>query len=134
MCDDANSAVSPPLTAGKKYFLEGLLKQGPGDIYLNVAAKPSTSSLPAASLPVLSGNQISTFVNPDLGKVTFTQQPANATASAGSRAQFSVKVQADESPVYYQWRLNGVAIPGATRPTYITPVLATSDEDSDWDD
>jgi hypothetical protein len=125
--DDAIVAPSPALATGQRYLLEGLLKSDGGDVYLNVAAQPATSSTPASSLPVLGGNRISTFVNPDLGTVTFAQQPANVSTTAGSRATFSVKASANEAPLYYQWKVNGADIPGATRPTFTTPVLATGD-------
>ena len=126
--DDAIVAQSPTsLTTGQRYLLNGLVKSGAGDVYLNVAAQPSTSTTPAANLSVLGGARISTFVNPDLGKVTFREQPANVTTTAGARARFAVRVEATEGPVYYQWKVNGVDIPGATRAVYTTPVLSTSD-------
>lgn len=125
--DDALAAVTGPLVAGQRYLLEGLLKQGGGDVYINVAAAPDTSTTPAADLPVLGGARISTMVNPDAGRVNFVRQPAAATATAGSRATYSVAVETQEQPVYYQWRVNGTDIAGATRPTYLTPVLAASD-------
>jgi hypothetical protein len=125
--DDTIVAPSGALQTGKQYALVGLLKSGAGDVYLNVAAQPTSSSTPASSLTFLSGNQIATFVNPDLGNVKFTQSPSNATATAGSRVHFSTKVETTEAPVYYQWQLNGADIPGATRREYITPVLATGD-------
>ncbi len=125
--DDAIVAQSSSLSASQKYLLVGLVKSDGGDVYLNVAAQPSTSATPAASLPVLGGSSISTFVNPDLGNVTFTQQPVSVTTTVGGRASFSVKANATEAPVYYQWRVNGTDIPGATRPVYVTPVLASGD-------
>lgn len=121
--DDAIVAQSPSLTANQKYLLTGLVKSDGGDVYLNVAAQGSSSSTPAASLSALGGARISTYVNPDLGKVTFAQQPANVTATAGARAQFSVKAEATEAPIYYQWQADGVNIEGATRATFVTPVL-----------
>ncbi len=125
--DDAILAPSSALAGGQRYLLEGLLKSDGGDVYLNVAAQPSTSSTPASGLPVLSGARISTFVNPDLGTVTFDQQPTNVTATAGSRATFTVKATAKEAPIYYQWKVNGADIPGATRASFTTPVLTTAD-------
>lgn len=122
---DASSANSPgSLTSGQRYFLEGILKQNSGPVYLNVAAKLASDGTPATDLSVLSGNQIGSWVNPDLGNVTFTQGPSNAIVPIGGRATFTVKARATESPVYYQWRLNGTGIPGAVRATYTTPVLA----------
>jgi hypothetical protein len=125
--DDAILAPSAVLAGGARYLLEGLLKSDGGDVYLNVAAQPITASVTASNLPVLGGSRISTFVNPDLGTVTFTQQPASVTATVGSRATFSVKARADEAPIYYQWKVNGTDIPGATRLAYTTPVLTGAD-------
>ena len=130
--DDAIFVASPDLASGQRYLLEGLLKSDGGDVYLNVAAQPSTSSAPASSLPVLGGNRISTFVNPDLGNVTFTEQPVPVTATAAGRATFAVKVKANEAPVYYQWKVNGVDIPGATLAAYTTPVLSTADSGKNY--
>ncbi|HYV38144.1 MAG TPA: hypothetical protein VE988_20835, partial [Gemmataceae bacterium] len=126
--DEATLVASPtPLAAGTRYLFVGRVKSDGGDFRLNVASQPASSTTPAADLPVLGGSRISTFVNPDLGNVTFNQQPANATAAAGDRARFSVRVTATEAPVYYQWRVNGAVIPDATRVSYITPPLTATD-------
>jgi hypothetical protein len=116
------------LTSGQRYLLQALLKQGGGDVYIEVGAQPVFTASPPTQ--ALRGDQISTRVNPDLGQVEFEQQPADATASAGSRARFSVQVNTTERPVYFQWQRNGTDIPGANRPTYITPVLEVSDSGS----
>jgi hypothetical protein len=118
--------TSPALSAGSKYLLRGVLKQGPGDAYLQVAAAPSGSVSDPSTLQVLSGNLISAFVNPDLSVVTFTTQPADQTAAVGGRARFTTKVSTLSTPVYYQWQKNGQDIPGATRDIYTTPVITTS--------
>ncbi|MGZ8939303.1 MAG: Ig-like domain-containing protein, partial [Limisphaerales bacterium] len=125
--DDVTFAASPSLNSGQRYLLEGLVKSDGGDVYMNVAAQPATSPTPGSTLPVLGWNRMSTFVNPDLGIVTFTQQPANAVSTVGSRATFTVKASASEAPLYYQWKVNGADIPGATRPSFTTPVLAGTD-------
>jgi hypothetical protein len=130
---DPPFGVSPALTSGQLYMLRGLLKQGGGDVYFDVAARPQGSATPPASLPVLGGNQIATWVNPDLGAVTFDQQPAPVTTTAGSRARFSIRTTTSESPVYYQWRANGIPIPGATLREYVTPVLTTGDSGKTYD-
>ena len=51
-----------------------------------------------------------------------TQQPADASVTAGQNASFSV-VATGTSPLTYQWQRNGVAIEGATAATY---ALATT--------
>lgn len=55
-----------------------------------------------------------------------TQQPANASVTAGQNASFSV-VATGTSPLTYQWQRDGVAIEGATAATY---TLATTLLDS----
>jgi hypothetical protein len=130
---DTPIGVSPALGSGQRYLLQGLLKQGTGDVYVDVAVRPQGSSTSPASLPILGGNQIATWVNPDLGVVKFDQPLSNVTTTAGSRAQFSARVTTTESPIYYQWRVNGTAIPGATLRTYVTPVLSVADSGKTYD-
>ena len=124
---DAATVPTPSLTSSSRYLLVGLLKQGTGDAYLNVAARRQGDNAPVASLPVLGGDRISTFVNPDAGKVNFQKSPTNTTVAANARATFRVIAEAPGSPFYYQWQANGVDIPGAIRSSYTTPILATSD-------
>ena len=121
------------LAAGTPYLLRGLLKQGAADVYLEVAATPQTASQPPPeTLPILSGSQLSTYINPDAGRVIFDEPPQAVTASEGSRAQFQVKVTTETRPVYYQWQVNGEDIPGGTRSLYLTPVLASSDNGNEY--
>jgi hypothetical protein len=57
------------------------------------------------------------------GTFTITQQPANVNAVPGTRATFRVGTDTT-TPLYYQWRRDGVDIPGATCATYsldVTP-------------
>ncbi len=55
-----------------------------------------------------------------LGPVFFTLEPVSQTVLEGLTATFSAAV--DGSPSYsYQWYSNGVAIAGATTPSYTTP-------------
>ncbi|MBN8247242.1 MAG: hypothetical protein J0L84_07335, partial [Verrucomicrobia bacterium] len=118
------SVTSGDLVAGQRYLMQGLLKQGGGDVYLRVGVRSSAASdVP----PLLGGSRISTWLNPDLGQVTFTRQPTPATVAAGQRARFEVRVEGSGQPVYYQWEKDGTDIPNAIRPVYTTPVLAAAD-------
>jgi serine protease len=53
--------------------------------------------------------------------------PANVTVAAGGTASFTVEAI---GVVSYQWVRNGVAIAGATGPTYTTPALAATDNNA----
>jgi alpha-tubulin suppressor-like RCC1 family protein len=53
-------------------------------------------------------------------------QPANTNVNAGQAASFSVTA-AGNAPFGYQWKRNGIDIPGATGPSYTTPALAFAD-------
>jgi hypothetical protein len=114
------------LTAGTPYVIQGLQKQVVQDSYLKITVDPDSVATPPDQLSALSGNLISAWVNPDLGAITITQQPTNTTAATQSQVVFSVKATSAQSPIFYQWRSNGVDIVGAERPVYITPVLNSS--------
>jgi len=121
--DASVSATTGSLVAGKRYLLEALFRQESGSALLGVAAQLQGDITPPAKLPVLGGSQISTWVNPDAGIIHITHQPTNITVPAGSHATFSVVASTPNPPLYYQWQLNGVDIPNATRAKYTTPVL-----------
>jgi len=115
---------SDVLTANQQHLIAVLLKQGGGDVYVNLAARRAgLTTPPADQLQPIGVDLISTFVNPDLGVVDFVQDPASTQAPLGGRARFAISANLKASPVYYQWQLNGVNIDGATRPAYITPAL-----------
>lgn len=124
--DASITALSGNLLANHRYFLEVLQKQDVDDSRVAVAARLQGTTGPVESLLPLSGSLITTFVNPDL-IVTFAAQPTNTSASAGSRATFSVRIAAPSEGLYYQWQVAGVDIPGANRATYVTPVLTSAD-------
>lgn len=57
---------------------------------------------------------------------SITTQPASVTVTAPAQASFSV-VATGTAPLSYQWRRNGVAIPGATSATYVLNPTAVGD-------
>lgn len=59
--------------------------------------------------------------------VSITGEPADALVLAGQPATFHVSVSNPQG-VTYQWRRNGVDIPGATQATYTTPALPLADD------
>jgi hypothetical protein len=61
-----------------------------------------------------------------------TIQPANQTVLVGQNATF-IAAASGTSPIFYQWRLNGVNISGATSTKYQTPVTTVADNGSIYD-
>jgi hypothetical protein len=58
-----------------------------------------------------------------------TAQPAGKSVTAGKTAKFTVTVSGTR-PVSYQWKKNGVNIPGATKSSYTTPATTKADNGS----
>src|SRR5688572_13091481 len=116
------------LVAGQRYLFEVLYKQDQGTAALGLAARRVGTPGNVANLPLLGGSQVSTFVNPDAGAVNISGQPASVTVPAGQRARFNVTATAPKGgTLFYQWQVDGVNIPGANRPSYVTPVLTAAD-------
>jgi hypothetical protein len=59
--------------------------------------------------------------------VSITGEPADALVLNGQPATFTVFVSNPQG-VTYQWRRNGVDVPGAVQPIYTTPAMTLSDE------
>lgn len=55
-----------------------------------------------------------------------TAQPRSVTVAPGQSARFSVTARGT-APLAYQWRVNGLAIAGATAASYATPAAAPAD-------
>ncbi len=61
--------------------------------------------------------------------VSITEQPASQTVPIGRTATFTVTAISTQ-PITYQWRQNGVDIPGATSSSYTTPMIALGSDGS----
>jgi hypothetical protein len=113
---------------GERYVVRVLWKQGTGDSVLAVAARRMFDDpTPAEDLQPLAGNLIETVLNPDTAVVNYSVQPGSVAVVAGNRARFFAAASSPGGPVSYQWQVNGVNIPGATRQAYTTPVLGAGD-------
>ena len=79
------------------------------------------------------GNVISTAVTLTvLAPPTVTTQPVDVTVTAPASATFSV-VATGDAPLSYQWRRDGVDIPGATSATYTLDPTAITDNGAQFD-
>jgi hypothetical protein len=56
-----------------------------------------------------------------------TMQPSDATVMVGASATFTVAITGGTAPITYQWKRGGVAVPGATSTTYLTPATVETD-------
>jgi hypothetical protein len=112
-------AAGIPLTAGSSYYIEAIHHEGGGGDNVAFTAIKVGDAFPADGDPsVLTGNVIAaSFVNPTA--LTIATDPANTTVTETVTATFSVGIATDsELQPTYQWRRNGVDIPGATGRTY----------------
>jgi hypothetical protein len=129
--EDPRSAVVPGMIAGQRYYFEALMKEGGGGDYLGVGVREPGDTRPHAKLNFLLNHSIAVGVDPAnaAGEVTIDQQPANASAAVGQRATFRVVTSSTGNLApFYQWRKDGVNIPGANSTTYTTPALTSADD------
>lgn len=122
------------LTAGQRYGVLFLVKEGGGGDWGQVAWRKVGDTTAAASLAPIAYPafvpETKPMVDPVGAVANITQQPASVTTVANERVTFSVKADTASpygSRVIYQWFKNGVAISGATTPTFTIPVVAQAD-------
>jgi hypothetical protein len=128
-CGNFDKYQSAPyfLQGGQGYYIEGLYKEGGGGDYLKVAARLNDGTIPPSAAngsvdpEAIPGGWIGYPAAPAGigGPVTITQQPTNQEVLVNTMASFSVAASnPNELPLAYQWRKDGVDIPGATASTY----------------
>ena len=92
------------------YFFSGILSASLlATAGCGAGSSPSNAISPPTSQPV----------------PTIATQPANQSVPMGLKATFSVT--AAGTNLHYQWKKNGIAIPGATATTYTSPASTFSD-------
>jgi hypothetical protein len=79
----------------------------------------------STNVVVIPASQLSTNAT-GLPDPAFSQHPAPAYVDLGGAAAYTSAVWGTR-PVCYQWRKNGVEIPGATNAGYVTPPATTND-------
>jgi Right handed beta helix region/Immunoglobulin domain len=94
-----------------------------GDRFMRRSSMPPLFGLLALILQIC-GCGLTCSVAP-----TITGQPSSQTVAVGQPALFTVAASGS-GPLSYQWLKNGVAIPGATQASYITPPTASGDSGS----
>jgi hypothetical protein len=104
------------LTAGQSYPLFGLVKEGTGGDFLQIAAREEGDVTPAAALRVVGGPSMGVMANGTGVGLSIAQNPQNATIVEERNITFEARGVATPggTPVVYQWQKDGVDIPGAT--------------------
>lgn len=106
------------LIAGKKYYYVVSLREGGGGDFVSITWHNVNNPVQANNTaPILTGNMIGIYANPDTAFITVTKQPESVTAMAGDLVTFSVAGTTENewnAPVAYQWYVAGHAISGAT--------------------
>ncbi len=104
------------------FALLTLFLSGCTGIVGSVKTPPSSPAPPSPTPPP-------TPEPPPVSPPSITSNPASQTVTVCSTAVFVVAATGT-APLFYQWQKNGVAIPGATLPTYVTPPTRLTDDGS----
>ncbi len=117
----SQQSAAIPLTAGQRYYVEALMKEGGGGDNLAVRWQ-----LPNATIeePIPASRLLpwgTSFTPPIIA-----QQPTNTTAIEGQPATFTVRVS-NLDLTFYQWRRSGTNLPGANSSAYTIPAVALTD-------
>jgi hypothetical protein len=94
----AHASAPQALTAGQMYYIEGLLKEGGGGDYLQVATKLDTDPTPPNALRPIGGGSLGVFANPTDVALAITQQPQDVIFTidpAGATTLFATDFNAN---------------------------------------
>ncbi len=108
------------LTAGTRYYLEFLYKEGGGGDHGAVAVKLASEADPGNGANALGGDRIGYFVDPTTLPPIITKRPAGVKFARGGTVTFTVEATS-ATPATYQWFQNKHAIAGATSATLTIP-------------
>jgi hypothetical protein len=107
------------LLAGQRYYIEGVHHEGSGGDNFSATYKLRSEPDPADGDSTILTNAVIGVLIPAPTVLAITTQPQNATAYAGTLAEFKVQVNTDSQiPPSYQWRRGGNVIDGATDSSY----------------
>ncbi|MBI4659190.1 MAG: Ig-like domain-containing protein [Verrucomicrobia bacterium] len=126
----SDQALGPiVLTAGKRYYIEAIQREGGGGDNIAVAWQTPGAPEPADGDSPIPGRYLSAF-GATAKAVTIDTQPASQNVFEPGPATFSVVGAGFPPPTDYQWFRNGTPILGATGPSYTLPLTKLSDSGS----
>jgi hypothetical protein len=116
--EPGNPETSEPqaLLAGETNLLFGLVKEGGGGDFLQMATREEADTTAAAGLRPIGGSLIGVLANGTGVGITIQQNPQNTNTVEERTVTFDARGAATPAgtPVAYQWQKNGVDIPGAS--------------------
>lgn len=122
------------MEVGKRYYIEAVHQEGTGGDNFGATFKiglATADPVDGDAVP-FKGALVGVLV-PAPTRLEITQQPADVTAHGWDQAIFTVAVSHDAIfPATYQWRRDGVAIPGATSSSF-SLITTASDNGAKFD-
>lgn len=122
-----NKSAPIALQAGKRYYLALAFREGEGGDGGAITVKREEDPDPRPGSAALRGVQLGTWSDPNGQELEIVKHPTDQILLEGRSATFQVEVRSNSGAIAYQWKLNGVDIPGANAATYATPPLQVSD-------
>lgn len=124
--DSGATQTSAPisLTAGKRYFIQALHKEGTGGDYVQVAVRKVGDPTAAADLKPISGGLLGSMI-PSKGSATITKQPVAVTAAQNDLATFTVEGTTTHGPMTVTWQRNGSPIAATGNKLVVGPLKAS---------
>ncbi len=125
-------SVRSALPVTYQWFRDGVAL--PGASLANYTFIPADADI-GALFTVIISNDVGSITSANatvsrLAKPVITQQPSNLTLELGGKATFTVKAVSFDPArsLSFQWRRDGVDIPGATGSTYVIGAVALIDD------
>jgi hypothetical protein len=106
-----NVSLPIQLEAGKRYYLEIQAASSATDVLGLAWQRPGEPVPNNADLPI-PGRYLAVQGNPQTATLAIAEQPRSVFTSENQTASITVKATASSPSIFYQWRKNGVDLPG----------------------
>jgi len=132
--ENARTSAPQTMTAGQTNLIFGLMKEGGGGDFLQIAVRREGDTTPAGGLRPAGGSVIGVMANGTGVGLTIAQNPANTNITEERTAIFEARGAATPAgtPVSYQWQRNGVNIPGATSSRLVLTNVPLSEDNTTY--